>query len=484
MKENTGITLIALVVTIIILLILSAVTITLIMGPNGVVQKAHDTKVAGRYATIMDKIYERDARLEVALRTNGEIESVPEFIEQLEIAGLITSEDSYAGNIISIGLQKDGTYKYTINIRENIYIADIDLYNSLPNASLPSNEYLKNMTLIMRISEPGETVILPISNTTGLTINWDAGEDEEENENNYITPYPTINPTYTYSEPGDHEVRIKGIALPGTSFGYDVDIDRWMEDYQYSQELELIAIETKLIKVKYWGENNFEKIGFLGSRIQDNIGIPSKNSFANITNFDFTFAFMGIFGFILGEQPMNITDEYESRYEYCVNLPKTNNSYYRDFNQTSLNEIFYKNCNVEAPSIPVINLPENLFAYCPNVTNFDFTFFANQTIENIPERLFENCLEATSFRGTFGECSNITSNIPAKLFANCSKVTSFMATFSGCHNLTGDIPASLFDACPNVESFSFTFASCTNLEGLAPNLWERENNPNGLRLFY
>lgn len=50
MKENTGITLIALVVTIIILLILSAVTITLIMGPNGVIQKAQDTKVAGRYA--------------------------------------------------------------------------------------------------------------------------------------------------------------------------------------------------------------------------------------------------------------------------------------------------------------------------------------------------------------------------------------------------------------------------------------------------
>ena len=68
----------------------------------------------------MDKIYERDARVEIASRTNGEIESIPEFIEQLEAAGLITSEDSYAGNIISIGLQKDGTYKYTINIREDI----------------------------------------------------------------------------------------------------------------------------------------------------------------------------------------------------------------------------------------------------------------------------------------------------------------------------------------------------------------------------
>ena len=41
MKNQRGITLIALVITIIVLLILAGITITLLMGENGVLNRAH-----------------------------------------------------------------------------------------------------------------------------------------------------------------------------------------------------------------------------------------------------------------------------------------------------------------------------------------------------------------------------------------------------------------------------------------------------------
>lgn len=44
MKKENGITLVALVVTIVVLLILAGVSISLVMGQNGVVQKAKDAK--------------------------------------------------------------------------------------------------------------------------------------------------------------------------------------------------------------------------------------------------------------------------------------------------------------------------------------------------------------------------------------------------------------------------------------------------------
>ena len=44
-QQNTGITLIALVVTLVVLLILAGITIVYLMGDNGIIQKASDSKV-------------------------------------------------------------------------------------------------------------------------------------------------------------------------------------------------------------------------------------------------------------------------------------------------------------------------------------------------------------------------------------------------------------------------------------------------------
>ena len=51
-----GVTLIALVVTIIILLILAAVSIALLIGPDGMITKANESKTISKQAETRDRI--------------------------------------------------------------------------------------------------------------------------------------------------------------------------------------------------------------------------------------------------------------------------------------------------------------------------------------------------------------------------------------------------------------------------------------------
>ena len=56
MKKQNGITLIALVITIIVLLILAGVSIAMLTGDNGILTKATDSKTATSKAEVMEKI--------------------------------------------------------------------------------------------------------------------------------------------------------------------------------------------------------------------------------------------------------------------------------------------------------------------------------------------------------------------------------------------------------------------------------------------
>ena len=55
-KNKNAITLIALVVTIVVLLILAGVTISLLLDENGIIAKSKDARNANRAGTIRDEI--------------------------------------------------------------------------------------------------------------------------------------------------------------------------------------------------------------------------------------------------------------------------------------------------------------------------------------------------------------------------------------------------------------------------------------------
>ena len=56
MKENKGITLIALIVTIIVLIILAGISVNLLLGENGLIQRAKDAKVVQEEADVITRI--------------------------------------------------------------------------------------------------------------------------------------------------------------------------------------------------------------------------------------------------------------------------------------------------------------------------------------------------------------------------------------------------------------------------------------------
>ena len=71
MKNNKGITLIALVITIIVLLILAGITIAMLTGDNGLLTKANDAKAKDIEASVDEKVRLAAAalRLEIAKET-------------------------------------------------------------------------------------------------------------------------------------------------------------------------------------------------------------------------------------------------------------------------------------------------------------------------------------------------------------------------------------------------------------------------------
>ena len=103
-KEERGITLIALVVTIVVLLILAGITISLVFGSNGVIQKAQDSKEQTEIGEMREKL--EIAKVPVYADGNGSYK-VQDYWDRIESEGLIADKTV---DIIDNG---DGTYEVT-----------------------------------------------------------------------------------------------------------------------------------------------------------------------------------------------------------------------------------------------------------------------------------------------------------------------------------------------------------------------------------
>ena len=92
-KNKNAITLIALVVTIVVLLILAGVTISLLLDENGIIAKSKDARNANRAGTIRDEISLWEADKVASENGAGSHESMDAFLTRLKTRGLINDED-------------------------------------------------------------------------------------------------------------------------------------------------------------------------------------------------------------------------------------------------------------------------------------------------------------------------------------------------------------------------------------------------------
>ena len=93
LKNKNAITLIALVVTIVVLLILAGVTISLLLDENGIIAKSKDARNGNRAGTIRDEITLWEADKVASENGAGSHESMDAFLARLKTRGLINDED-------------------------------------------------------------------------------------------------------------------------------------------------------------------------------------------------------------------------------------------------------------------------------------------------------------------------------------------------------------------------------------------------------
>lgn len=108
-KQETGITLIALVVTIVVLLILAGVTVSLLQDENGIIEKSKVAKIETRASQVEDEVGMWKQNNFISKESNQEQESADEMLEDLISRKLLT-EDEIDRNQELITIKKnDGT---------------------------------------------------------------------------------------------------------------------------------------------------------------------------------------------------------------------------------------------------------------------------------------------------------------------------------------------------------------------------------------
>lgn len=145
-RKEGGITLIALVVTIIILIILAGVSISMIVGDNGIITQAENAKKETQKAEVKEKaqidIVEKQLEKEGNITKGDFVEILKEYFDNVpteenlpEDLSTVTlpSKEEYGGHEINIGEIWNGTFVKTV---EELEAGDYIKYNSGTNGEI------------------------------------------------------------------------------------------------------------------------------------------------------------------------------------------------------------------------------------------------------------------------------------------------------------------------------------------------------------
>ena len=388
-KQEKGITLIALVVTIVVLLILAAVSISMLGGENGIITQAIKAQEENEIGEEKEKV--QLAATAAKGQTNW---------EKITYDNLSTELDKNIGKGKYV-LQGDGPFEVTYNDSKRTYIVEEN------GNVIDKNEYDENKSLKLLINS-GEDGIVYLPFPDGMyveyIIDWGDGTTSLDNslasknegkiaslEN--IVVGTLINAIkHTYGEKNkEYVVTITG-KCDTISTGYGD------------------CTPEKIIEILQWGETGLENIRLSDCTNLRKIASPSKNSFINLTNINYS------------------SNNEKGMFSGCTSLT---------------------------------SVPEDLFVNCPNVQDFTRLFEGCTNLTEIPENLFSNCPNAQNLSRAFSGCVSLTA-IPEKLFTNCPNIKNFSWTFAGCISLTS-VPEKLFENCTKVEEFEGIFDGCTGL---------------------
>ena len=433
-KEKKGITLLALVITIVIMLLLAGVAIQMTMGENGLIGKS--TKAQKEQAKV--ELYETAKLSYTNLRAKAAEEGQPN--PQLELA-LSTTEFMDKYNIVGDNItDKKGT---VIDTKENVLnvlqgtVAGGFSSGTTPGGTSSTESWPKVVGGVVIPEEDKDKMILklkvknhtavPFGGTTySALMNVDPIEvDYGDGEKGEITDlYNYISKEYNR---GEYILKFKNIKDFGLrEFGdFEIEILQWGKILEKNEEN---IIQISNVSKIYEPEPDRIPIEYIDLKLTE---IPEWLFSKKVTS-----TVMSKFG-----SNNSIVSIPEGLFKDNVNV-------------VSFDHVF-SGCS------GITSIPEGLFKNNVNVTNFSDVFSYCSGITSIPEGLFKNNVNVTNFSGTFSDCSGITS-IPEGLFKNNVKAIDFSNTFNTCKGLTS-IPGKLFNHNINAKNFFLAFKNCENL---------------------
>ena len=330
-KSSKAITLIALVVTIVVLMILAGISIQMLKGDNGIIGKANEAKLESRAGDVEELVQLWKIKNE-NIKTKNELEGKND---------ALVSKEEMLENL----KKEDKVFDNEIDTKREIII--------IGTREIPYGEEVDKSALIMLVNS-GDTgeVRLPLLETEeGRIIDWGDGKvTTAENKNTGEKKYASViqndgakskialayPPTHTYSEKNkDYKVTITGKCTRIICNGND-----------------------NILEIIQWGETGLERVCLRGCTKLRKIASPTEKSFEKITDFSY--------GFTVCEKLTSIP---EDLFANCPNVT----TFYTTF----------------AYCTSLTRIPENLFANCLNVTIFRGTFLKCTGLTGEPIKLWK-----------------------------------------------------------------------------------------------
>lgn len=373
LQHNKGITLIALIVTIVVLLILAGVSIAVITGDNGVIKSANQAKTEQRGGTVEDRVAVWKAGKATSEYTHRETKTEDEMLNDLINDKLLFEDEIDREN-----------KKITIGSKEIDYATGSGL-------KLESDKGKEELILEYEVAA-GDTIQLPYEDYTShgdatefnFQVNWGDGTTETGITNDNIS----TKSKHQYQNAGTYDIKIKG--------KYE-SLEATFETENYE----------KLKKVKQWGTTGLKYVilGVFSHSNLNEVVSPTQNSFINLLYINFRCTKIQTIPENLFANCPNVTSFY-STFSECDNLITIPEKLFANCSNVMSFEETFEGCS------NLTSIPEKLFAKCPNVMSFKGTFGNCYSITSIPEKLFDNCKKVESFEHTFWDCSGLTGNAP------------------------------------------------------------------------
>ena len=328
LETQKGITLIALVITIIILIILAGISISMLVGENGLITKSKEAKQNTQLAEGQEnkELANLTEYLNGELDGNGGASNLPDDTTKPELQSLKLLINTGEDGILKLGLSSEDYSTDTVIDWGDGTVQD---YNAIIAKRENSKVQLASLVPIHQLKV-----------AAGL---------------------PTIDHTYTQKN------KQYTITITGT----------W-------KFLELGSKE-KLLEVVQWGTTGLESISLGNSENLTKIAQPSRNSFTHITSFNYSFGDCPILGYIpenLFANCPNVTS-FSDTFSSChaiTTIPENlfaNCPNVIDFSGT------FSFCS------NLTSIPKNLFANCLKVEAFNYTFSECSKLTGDPIALWE-----------------------------------------------------------------------------------------------